>query len=275
MSCDVTTEGGKERRMRGKDTSYSSIWLYEKNNELPELLQDTIATPIGRGSPTGGGIYSEFNPTNCRKVVSYWSEVGDLILDPFAGRTRAFMSVLMGRRYIGFEIQEQVCSHLLGAFNRFTRSSLFPTDATIRIINDDSFNIENHNLPLCDMVFTCPPYWNRETYNGGDGDLSGIGGYDDFLRRYRAILQKSLGFLRNGKYMVLVVGDFRVGGVYYPFHSDTLQELKDCGNIKLHDIVCMQSVTFDIANFRFGQFSGHKIVSKVHEYILVYKKVDG
>lgn len=258
--------------MASKDTSYSSIWLFEKGKELPPLLKDAIAQPIGRQSPTGGQNYSEFNPTICRKVISFWSELGDYIVDPFAGRTRAFMSMLMQREYTGFELSSEVCDYIQQALNTYKQSTLLPVTNIPQVINDDSFNIDNYNLPACDMVFTCPPYWNLETYYAGNGDLSAISNYDDFLVRYKSIMQKAIDLLKPMKFMVVVVGDFRQGGVYIPFHSDNIQVFRDIKEITLHDIIVIQSVTFDIANFRFGGFAKSHIVAKVHEYALVYRK---
>jgi hypothetical protein len=41
----------------------------------------------------------------------------------------------------------------------------------------------------------------------------------------------------------------------------------------LHDIIILQSVTFDRANIRFGSYKDSKITAKVHEYILIFKKL--
>jgi len=87
-------------------------------------------------------------------------------------------------------------------------------------------------------------------------------------------MNKSCTKLKEEKYAAIVLGDFRIRGIYYPFHSDfisLMENLKDSDMI-LHDVVVLQSVTFDRANIRFGSCKNSKITSKVHEYLLVFKK---
>lgn len=259
------------------DTSYSSIWLFEKRKDdmLPVELTDKIATPIGRGSPTGKTNYSEFNSSLCKKIINFWSNEGDTILDPFAGRTRAGISVLNKRGYIGFELSVLAYNHIVVSYNRFKYNNPNSLLGSFKLINDDCYNIDNYynNLNKFDMIFTCPPYWNLERYYAGKGDLSEIEDYDIFLKRYEDIFRRVVNYLKPEKYMILVVGDFRKNKKYYSFHSDNIKIFDKFKDIKLHDIIVNQSVTFDIANFRFGGFKHNKIVSKVHEYILIYKKI--
>ena len=77
--------------------------------------------------------------------------------------------------------------------------------------------------------------------------------------------------LKENKYLAIVVGDFRKKGKYYDFHNDTIKILKDIG-LKLHDIVVIQSVSFDIANKRFGGIKKYDMTAKSHEYLLIFKK---
>jgi len=259
-----------------QDTSYSSIWLYEKRKEdiLPDDLSDKLATSIGRSAPTRGSNFSEFNPTLCKKIIDFWSDKGDHILDPFAGRTRALIANFMERKYTGFELSKVVCNHIEESISTFNNKNMFPLATKPTIINDDSFNIDRHDIPEVDLVFTCPPYYNIEKYSSGTEDLSAIKTYRSFLERYEAIFKKAIHCLKVFGYVILVIGDFRLDGKYIPFHSDNIKVFEKFNNMKLHDIVCVQSVSFDIANLRFGNFAKHKFTSKVHEYILVYKKID-
>jgi len=127
-------------------------------------------------------------------------------------------------------------------------------------------------MPKVDFIFSCPPYWNLERYESCEGQLSDIKNYEEFLERYKQIMEKSISLLKEDKYMCLVVGDFRLKKRYYTFHCDNIKMMQDLG-MKLHDVICIQSVSFDIANKRFGMFKKWKFTSKVHEYLLVFKKV--
>ncbi|RKX67701.1 hypothetical protein DRP43_06330, partial [candidate division TA06 bacterium] len=49
--------------------------------------------------------FSYFNPVLAQRVIKYWSNRGDIVLDPFCGRsTRAVMTLELDRIYQGYEI---------------------------------------------------------------------------------------------------------------------------------------------------------------------------
>jgi len=250
--------------MEEKDTTFSSVWLFRKNRTLWKGTKDPIAN-ISNFRKVRGKNYSEFNPTVAENIINFWSDKEDIILDPFSGRTRAYISMLKDRNYFGFEISKDV-------FDK-TKEILDAIPSKYRpfIYNDDSFNIDNYQIPKVDFIFTCPPYWKLEKYESCPGQLSDIKKYEDFLERYKQIMKKSLSYLKDGKYAALVVGDFRLRKKYYTFHIDTIKMMEELG-MKLHDLVVIQSVTFDIANKRFGMFKNYKFTAKVHEYLLVFKK---
>jgi len=252
--------------MEEKDTTYSSVWLFRKNGKLYSGTKDPIAN-MKNFRQVRGKYFSEFNPTVAENIINFWSEKGDVILDPFAGRTRCFVSALKERRYLGFEVSREVCDLIKPTIEQTNTDYKF----TPIIYNEDSFNIDKIKIPEIDMIFTCPPYWNLERYESCDGQLSDIKKYEDFLDRYKQIMQKSIGLLKEDKYMCLVVGDFRLKKKYYTFHCDNIRIMQELG-MKLHDVVCIQSVSFDIANRRFGMFKKWKFTAKVHEYLLVFKK---
>lgn len=250
--------------MQEKDTTYSSLWLFRKDRTLWQGTKDPLAN-IKSFKDVGGKNYSEFNPTVAENILNFWSEKGDIIFDPFAGRTRALISALKDRKYIGFEVSKDV-------YNK-TCKAIYPLcgETIPRLYNKDSFNLDTVSLPEVDFIFSCPPYWNLETYESCKGQLSDINNYPSFLKRYKEILKKSVRLLKKDKYCALVVGDFRKRGIFYNFHIDTINIMKELG-LKLHDLVIIQSATFDIASRRFGGIKKHKMTAKVHEYLLVFKK---
>ncbi len=250
--------------MEEKDTTYSSVWLFRKNGKLYSGTKDPIAN-MKNFRQTGGKYFSEFNPTIAENIINFWSEDGDIILDPFAGRTRCFVSAMKKRKYLGFEISKEVHDKIMPLMS--VEEYLYKPE----LFNMDSFNIDKLNIPKIDFIFSCPPYWKLERYESCDGQLSDIKKYEDFLERYKQIMEKSIDRLKEEKYMCLVVGDFRLKKKYYTFHCDNIRIMQELG-MKLHDVVCIQSVSFDIANKRFGMFKKWKFTSKVHEYLLVFKK---
>jgi 16S rRNA G966 N2-methylase RsmD len=250
-----------------KDTTYSSIWLYRRKGTMYYGTKDPIAN-IKNYTQARGKYFSKFNDAVAENIINFWSNKNDIILDPFAGRTRCFVSALKERKYIGFEISKEVCNKIQPLID----SNKLEYKHKPLMINDDSLNVKSHLKKEVDFIFSCPPYWNLEKYESCPGQLSDIKDYNKFLDRYKKIMENSLSLLKKDKYCVLVVGDFRINKQYYTFHCDTIRIMEELG-MKLHDLVVIQSVTFDIANRRFGLFKNWKFTSKIHEYLLVFKKV--
>ncbi|HDK42171.1 MAG TPA: hypothetical protein ENG87_02225 [Candidatus Pacearchaeota archaeon] len=253
--------------MKEKDTTYSSLWLFRKNGKLYSRTKDPIAN-MKNFRQVRGKYFSEFNPTVAENIINFWSEKDDVILDPFAGRTRCFVSAMKDRKYIGFEISKEVIDKIIPMINT---NKLKEYKHKPEIFNMDSFNLDKINLPMVDLIFSCPPYWNLEKYESCEGQLSDVKDYNEFLERYKQIMKKSINLLKEDKYMALVVGDFRKNKKYYTFHLDNIKIMQELG-MKLHDIIIIQSVSFDIANKRFGGLKRYLMTSKVHEYLLVFKK---
>jgi DNA modification methylase len=260
------------------DTTFSSLWMFRNNNKEGNqfgniVFKDPIANIKGITTVrTRDGInyFSKFNPIIADNIISYWSNKGDIILDPFAGRTRAIIASAKERKYFGFEIAKPVYDVALKAIDENKdKLSFLPI-----IYNEDSFNLDKseYNHILADLIFTCPPYWNIEKYPSSEGQLSDINNYDSFLLRLKSIMEKSCWHLKQGGYAVIVAGDFRIKGRLISFHNDVINVMKEI-KMNPHDIIINQTVTYNRATQRFGACKKTKITSKVHEYILVFKKL--
>lgn len=259
------------------DTTFSSIWMFRKNNSLNNQFGNIVLKdPIGNikkmntvRTVNGINYYSKFNPIIADNIISYWSNKGDTVLDPFSGRTRAIISAAKERIYYGFEIAKNVYDTVSDSIK-----SNAPFLKNIPIVyNDDSFNIDNlkYNHIVADLIFTCPPYFNIEKYPSSEGQLSDIKEYQIFLDRMKGIMKKSCDRLKKHGYAILVVGDFRIKSKLICFHNDIINMMKNI-NMSLHDIIISQTVTHDRAAHRFGSCKNTKITAKIHEFILVFKK---
>ena len=243
-----------------KDTSYSSFWLFNKERDLNSLhLKDSFVNFYDEKE-----LLSEFNPTIAKNIISFWSEPTDLILDPFAGRTRAIVSYAMNRRYVGYEVSKDVIDHMKERFEELK----IKTD-NIKLIHDDCINLD---VEMVDLIFTCPPYYDLERYQSTKGQLSDVKGYSNFLDELVTRLNKASSKLKTGKYMCVVIGDFRRKGKYTTLHSDLMTRMNELKQLKLHDVIIIQNIPFNTAVFYFGARKKHKYTAKVHEYLLVWKK---
>lgn len=60
-----------------------------------------------------------------------------------------------------------------------------------------------------DLLFTCPPYWNKEIYSGCEGDLSACKTYDEYLDRMEEMARNARPLMKSGAPVYLVLGHIR------------------------------------------------------------------
>jgi len=251
---------GKKKKFAKNDTSYSSFWLYNKDNDiLSDDFKDKIVLKDEK-------IFSEFNPAVAKNIISFWSEEDDYILDPFAGRVRGFISQAMKRYYTGFEIVEDYYEYL-------NQHDYMQYEYPPQFINDDCKNVDKYINMKYDLLFTCPPYWNIEKYDSCDGQLSNINDYKMFCMELFLRLKNNIEYIKKDGYICIVIGDFRRNKKYYSLHSDLMELMKQDKSIRLHDVIAIQNIPFHSAAFYFGSKKKHKYTAKAHEYLLVYKKL--
>ena len=218
--------------------------------------------------------YSHFNASVAERCYKYWSQPGDLVLDPFAGRsTRAIVAVLLGRNYVGYEIAPLTYQLILKDLEKHIKerqlSFLDKDIGTHQIHLSDGTKLENTPDSSCDLVFTCPPYHRQEKYESTPGQLSDIKNYQEFLFKIRTAITNCYRVLKSGKFCVWVVADWRVDKTLVTFHLDRMRAMIETG-FSPHDIIVNVNFTPMIGGA--GQAAAHNYTVKVHEYILVGRK---
>lgn len=210
--------------------------------------------------------FSEFHAGLCETIVKYWSLKGAKVVDPFMGRaTRAVVTKELGRDYEGYEISptthKRVKEHL----------ESLKLDATLW--QADGCKLANTKDNSVDLVMTCPPYWNIEKYEKVDGQLSALSSYAEFMKQIDTCGENINRVLKAGAFCCWVCGDFRSwsgDGVFYPFHADTIASFKKAGLI-FHDLVVIKNQS-PFAPLQAGKVAAKRYTSKVHEYLLVFRK---
>ncbi len=214
---------------------------------------------------------SVFDPVLTEIIVRWYSAAGDTVLDPFAGGSvRGIISAMLNRRYIGIDLRpEQIAANLIQAQTVLTDEHTHPTwhagdSSNInRIISDSS----------ADLVMTCPPYGDLERYSDDPADLSTMS-HDDFIDSYRHIVRDTMSHLRDDRFAVFVVGDYRdKQGHYRNFVSDTIDAVRSTGAHLYNEAILVQmiGVAAMVASTYFH--SGRKLV-KTHQQVLVFVKGD-
>ena len=136
----------------------------------------------------------------------------------------------------------------------------------------DIIFIKHIEKESADFLFSCPPYWGLEKYNGGENDLSGMG-YRDFLDSYTSILVHALFCLKNNRFAVIVIGDVRdKNGNYVNLVGETKRIMIDAGASLYNEIILLeQSGT---GAMRAEHCMKNRKVVKTHQNILVFFKGD-
>lgn len=240
-----------------------------KEKKFAVCLDTGIGEKYGRDEVTGTSI---FDPVLCEIAYRWFSPVGGLVLDPFAGGSvRGIVASKLGRRYIGHELrQEQVDA------NRIQGGELCVDDEHPPAwICGDSRTIDSTCADVeADMVFSCPPYADLEVYSDDPKDLSTMK-YSEFRAVYFEIIKKACDRLKPDSFACFVVGEVRdKKGNYIDFVGDTVQAFRDAGLHYYNEailITCVGSLPIRAGK----QFSSGRKLGKTHQNILVFVKGDG
>lgn len=240
--------------------------MFNQTKELPDQMHIITQRKISQ---------SYFNPVVAERIVKFYTEKGENILDPFMGRaTRMITALALGRNYVGFDVSPKSINFNHKRLDEVQKEQMakFETKATLFL--SDGTKLAPEGIPLAeesfDLIFTCPPYWDLEKYESVNGQLSDCLSYEEFMIKIEKSVQRCREVLKKGRHCIWVVNDFRKEGHYYNFHGDLISLfLKNRWN--LHDIVInvLISPYMHLGAERNDEL---KYMAKQHEYILVFKK---
>lgn len=253
-----------------------SFWEYSRGNNIDKLVEDVKSYDHNphKGDDfmaKGRGSYlSKFNSEYAKRILEMWSKENDLIVDPFAGRSsRPLVSTLMNRNYLGFDV---IHANLQEAMEQYDLIKKDRQLGKLKLINSSSEYMDEHLKDgVADMVMTCPPYFNLEKYDSVDGQLTDIKTYEEFLKTYEVILEKSSKILKPGGFFAIVLANFRMGGKLYDFSADTKSILKK--HLTYHDEIILEMSPAK-RHPLYCQAITNLNCLKTHEYCLVFRKED-
>ena len=239
-----------------------------RDNNLLQSL-NTLAKNSDQGEQKNNSI---FDPVLCELVYIWFSPVGGIVLDPFAGGSvRGIVTSKLGRQYIGHELrQEQV------NVNREQASKICIDDAMPPAwVCGDSRTIDSTCKDVqADLIFSCPPYADLEVYSQDPKDLSTLG-YEEFRTAYFEIIKKTCALLKKDRFACFVVGEVRdKRGNYYNFVGDTVQAFKEAGLNYYNEAILVTMIGAKAMTAAAGMSASRKL-GKTHQNVLVFVKGDG
>lgn len=176
-------------------------------------------------------------------LVRFFTKKGMKVLDPFGG---------VGSTAKACEVDGRICTsielspvwHGL-SIERLEKEVGEGASKNHTFINGDSCEeLKKLETESMDFMVTSPPYWgilnkqdqkvkknrvanNLETkYSEDEKDLGNVENYEEFLKvLVDSVFLQCARTLKYGKYMAIVVSDFRDKSDYISFHSDLIHEL--------------------------------------------------
>ena len=278
LSLGIRSELGRDdqawsEKSKGLTFSKSSqtAAVYELRNGMRAVLgreptwDEIIQEAERRGQYIASGT-SIFDPVLCEIAYRWFCPEGGTVLDPFAGGSvRGIVASRLHRQYTGIELRaEQVSANCVQA------TELCP-DCPPAWIVGDSTHVADLAPGAYDLVFSCPPYGNLEVYSDDPQDLSTMD-YATFLASYRAIIAACCGQLKEHRFAVFVVGDYRdARGCYHNFVSETIAAFLDAGLSLYNEAILVTPV--NSGAIRAGsQFQAGRKLVKSHQNVLVFFK---
>ncbi|HAG3504800.1 TPA: ParB N-terminal domain-containing protein [Salmonella enterica] len=214
---------------------------------------------------------SVFDPVICELVYRWFSPVGAVVVDPFAGGSvRGVVAGSLGRSYHGCDLRaEQVAANIEQGQTLAEHITAPP-----HWVCGDSLLISEHLAGVsADLLFTCPPYADLEVYSDNPADISTMG-YPAFLAAYRQIIASAASLLRDNRFAAVVVGDVRdKKGIYRNFVSDTVQAFIDAG-LRYYNEAILVSPLGSLPVRVGAQFTKSRKLGKTHQNILMFVKGD-
>lgn len=225
-------------------------------------------------------------------LIRFFTKAGMHVLDPFGGvGSTAKACEVDGRFCTSIELSEQW--HSL-SIKRLESEVGEGSSKRHTFINGDSCEeLLKLQTGSMDFMITSPPYWgilnkqdqkvkknrvanNLQTkYSESEKDLGNVENYEEFLNiLVNRIFLQCARTLRIGKYMALVVSDFRDKSEYISFHSDLIQMLNK-KQIPDGGVLRLQGTKILLQNHKSLLPYGYPFsyVENIHhQYILIFKK---
>lgn len=224
-----------------------------------------------------------FSFQDVARLISFFTKAGGRVLDPFVGVGSTLKAcAYLDREGIGVELSPRWSTL---ARQRLVEETDRPETQTV-IEGDIRDVLDTLSNESFDFVVTSPPYWSilnktkdykaRERIDNGlahnystdDRDLGHITDYSDFVNELASIFRRCVDKLRHGKYMAIIVSDFKHGNRFYPFHSDLYNALIVLG-VELHGVTILEQTHKALKPYGYP----FAYVPNVHhQYILIFRR---
>lgn len=189
-----------------------------------------------------------FSFTDVGRLIRFFTKKGHTVLDPFVGVGSTLKAcALDGRLGIGIELNPHFAELSRQRLATEVRDMFSTVDGQCILEGDARDHLPALPAESVDFVVTSPPYWSilkkedhkvrqerlskglAKDYGADARDLGKIERYEDFLPELAAIFGQCARTLKRGRYMAIIVSDFRDKSKYIMFHADLARAMEVYG----------------------------------------------
>jgi len=257
----------KYNELSGKDwLRYSfSIWRDLRKNTEERQLKHPAMFPIQLAE----------------RIIGIYTKKDGMVIDPFMGIGSSLIAAKeKGRSAIGFELSKEYAEAAKKRIELTAESG----NGDVKVYKKDARLIGKYVKPKSvDLCLTSPPYWDIlnmrrsadkkkiRNYSNSNIDLGNIADYECFLDELKVIFSGVYKVLKFKGHCVVVLMDIRKKNKFYPFHSDLTSRMEKIG-FSLEDILIWDR-QHEYNNMKPLGYPYVFRVNKVHEYILIFRKL--
>ena len=213
------------------------------------------------------------------RFIEFFTKENEMVFDPFMGvGSTAVAAENLNRNCGGIEIS-----------NDFVKTANERTNISKIVVGDSRYK-KNYKEKEVDFILTSPPYWNilkkkrgnsysqhgdREKnnlklyYSDKDEDLGNIEDYNKFLLELKKVFKNCNAILKDNKYMVVVIQNFRnTDGKYITLAWDLVNIIEKCNfSFEGEHIWCQDDKKLGIWGYP------STFISNIHHhYCLIFRK---
>jgi DNA modification methylase len=230
-----------------------------------------------------------FSFQDVSRIIRFFTKERGRVLDPFLGVGSTLKAcAVCRRRGVGIELMPTWADLARLRLEREVPDVEARLAAQEIICGDAREVIPDLKKASFDLVVTSPPYWRilnkvpdhkvlservahgLATSYGEDGcDLGNIESYEDFLTELVGVFGACERVVRDGGHLAIIVGDFREGSRFIPFHADLSLLIPEASAWTL------QAVNVLVQNHKrlypYGYPAAY-VPNLHHQYILIFRK---
>jgi DNA modification methylase len=229
-----------------------------------------------------------FSYQDVARLIRFFTKTGERVLDPFLGVGSTLKAcAILGREGVGVELMSTWAD--LAKLRLEREVDDIDQTSTQLVINDDvRTTLPNLDDDAFHLVVTSPPYWRilnkvpdhkalservhqdlAVSYGNDVRDLGNVETYDDFLSELISIFADCERVTAPGGHLAIIVGDFRHGKTFIPFHADLARDLP------LRSEWILQAVNIILQNHKrlFPYGYPYAYVPNIHhQFLLIFKR---